>query len=64
MQLKEQISKQNKTYKEVAQELGFTETDLYRYCAGLVIPRPDRMQKITEWSCGEVTANDFYERAE
>lgn len=60
MQLKEHISKTNKTYKEVAQELGCSETDIYRYCAGLIIPRPDRMAKITEWSGGEVTANDFY----
>lgn len=62
MQLKEHISNTNKTYKEVAQEIGCSETDIYRYCAGLIIPRPDRMAKITEWSGGEVTANDFYER--
>lgn len=62
MQLNKYIEKTEKTINQAAKELGFNYEDLRRYCAGLVIPRPDRMAKITEWSGGEVTANDFYER--
>lgn len=64
MQLTKFIEKQEKTLIQASKELGFNYEDLRRYCAGLVIPRPDRMAKITDWSDGEVTANDFYERGE
>lgn len=62
MQLTQYIEKEDKTIIQASKELGFNYEDLRRYCAGLVIPRPDRMAKISEWSKGEVTANDFYER--
>ena len=64
MQLTKFIEKENKTINEASKELGWNYEDMRRYCAGLVIPRPDRMAKITEWSGGEVTANDFYAKGE
>lgn len=60
MQLKEWIEKNNKTIDEVANDLGCSKMDIYRYCAGEVIPRPDRMAKIVEYTNGEVQPNDFY----
>jgi transcriptional regulator with XRE-family HTH domain len=60
MQLKEWIEKNGKTIKEVADALGVSEMNDYRYIAGSNIPRPDRMQKIVELTGGEVQPNDFY----
>lgn len=60
MQLKEWIEKSGKSVKEVADELKCNYEDVRRYCAGKVIPRPDRMQKIVELTGGEVQPNDFY----
>ena len=60
MLLSEWIEKNNKTQQEVADALGCGQCDISRYCSGEVIPRPDRMQKITEYTNGGVTPNDFY----
>ena len=60
MKLLDYIEKQENTIQKAAEELGFTYEDVRRYCKGIVIPRPDKMKKIIEWSNGEVTANDFY----
>jgi transcriptional regulator with XRE-family HTH domain len=63
MQFREWIDKSEKSGKsqaELARELGCSQADISRYCSGDVIPRPDRMQKIVEYTGGEVTANDFY----
>ena len=60
MQLSEWIDKNNKSIKQVAEDLGCNYEDVRRYCAGEVIPRPDRMAKITEYTGGEVQPNDFY----
>lgn len=60
MTLKEWIDSSGKSIEDVANALGCSKMDIYRYCAGEVIPRPDRMQKIVELTGGEVTPNDFY----
>lgn len=60
MQLKEWIEKSGKTMKEFADILKSNYEDVRRYCAGEVIPRPDRMAKIVELTGGEVQPNDFY----
>ena len=60
MQLNEWIEKSGKKQEEIAKDLGFSQADISRYCAGDVIPRPDRMQKIVELTGGEVQPNDFY----
>lgn len=60
MQLKEWIEKNEKTIKEVADTLGVSEMNVYRYIAGSNIPRPENMAKIVELTGGEVQPNDFY----
>ena len=60
MTLKDWIEKSNKSQDELAKELGCSQADISRYCTGEVIPRPDRMQKIMEYTNGEVQPNDFY----
>lgn len=64
MQFKEWIEKSGKNQEIVARELGFTQADISRYCAGEVIPRPDRMAKIVEYTNDEVQPNDFYKNLE
>lgn len=64
MQFKEWIEKSGKNQEIVARELGFTQADISRYCAGVVIPRPDRMAKIAEYTNDEVQPNDFYKNLE
>lgn len=61
MKLKTYIKKDKLTYKKVAQIIGCSPIDVYRYCAGISIPRADRMSKIIELTNGEVQPNDFYE---
>lgn len=60
MQLKEWMEQSGKSMKEFADDLKFNYEDVRRYCAGDVIPRPDRMAKIVEYTSGEVQPNDFY----
>ena len=60
MQLTEWMEKNNKTQQEVADALGCCQADISRYCSGEQLPRPDRMQKIMEYTNGEVQPNDFY----
>jgi len=61
MKLAKYIEKQALTLKQAADELELTYEDVRRYCAGIVIPRQDKMAKIVKWSGGEVQPNDFYE---
>ena len=60
MQFSEWIEKSGKTMKQVADDLGVNYEDVRRYCAGEVIPRPDRVQKIYEYTGGKVEPNDWY----
>lgn len=60
MQLKEWIEKNGKTIKEVADTLGVSEMNVYRYIAGSNIPRSENMAKIVDLTGGEVQPNDFY----
>lgn len=62
MQFAEYLKKNNITQEEAAKELGVVQGVCSLWASGKRIPRPDKMAKITEWSGGEVTANDFYER--
>ena len=59
MFLKDYLKIKKKTTVMAAEELGFSQADVSRYCNG-VVPRPERMAKISEWSEGNVMANDFY----
>lgn len=54
------MDENDKTQQQVAEELGVTQGSVSRWCAGESVPRPEFMQKITIYTGGEVTANDFY----
>lgn len=62
MQFSEYVNKQKITQEELAVILDTTQGSICRWLKGETMPRPDKMAKITEWSNGEVTANDFYSR--
>lgn len=64
MKLKEYLQHKNISIEKASEELGFSYENVRRYTAGSVIPRPDNMQKIIEWSGGQVTPNDFYQKEE
>lgn len=64
MKLKKYMETNEITLEKAASELGMTYENVRRYAAGLVIPRSNNMQKITEWSEGEVMPNDFYRNYE
>lgn len=55
------IEKSGKTQEQIAADLGVTQGSVSRWCAGEAIPRPEMMQKIVEYTGGEVQPNDFYE---
>lgn len=46
---------------QASQELGFPYESVRRYSLGLVIPRPEQMKQIVEWSGGDIQPNDFYD---
>lgn len=62
MQFSEYLKENNITQEEAARQLGVGQGVCSLWATGKRIPRPDRMAKITEWSGGEVKANDFYDR--
>lgn len=61
MKLEKYIEITGKSLKQASDELNFSYEDVRRYCKGIVIPRPENMKKINEWSNGSVQPNDFYE---
>ena len=60
MQFSEYINQKNIRQEDAAAELETTQASICRWIKGQNIPRPEQMEKITEWSGGKVTANDFY----
>lgn len=64
MQFSEYINQKNIKQEDAAIQLSTTQASICRWIKGENMPRPEQMRKITEWSGGEVTANDFYERTE
>jgi hypothetical protein len=59
MNLPEYLEKNQISIDDASRELGFPYESVRRYALGVVLPRPDKLSKISEWSNGEVTANDF-----
>lgn len=47
------------TYKKAAEELGVHYTTIYRWIEAGTMPEKPMLKKISEWSEGAVTANDF-----
>lgn len=64
MTLLEYLKTKNIKQEDAARDLGVGQGVCSMWANGKRIPRPDRMAKITEWSGGEVTANDFYQQGE
>lgn len=60
MKFKKWMDENKKTTAEVAQAIGCSEMNVFRYCSGTTIPRPENMQKIIAYTGGEVQPNDFY----
>lgn len=60
MKLYEWRKKENKTQQEVADALGVFQSVIQKWESGETIPRPESMQKIVEYTKGEVQPNDFY----
>jgi hypothetical protein len=59
MDLQKYLETKEISLEKASNELGFPYESVRRYALGYVIPRPEKIKKITEWSNGEVTANDF-----
>lgn len=60
MRLKDFMDTNRKSIKDLSEGLKCEYENARLYYAGEVIPRPERMKKIYEWSNGAVTPNDFY----
>ena len=63
MQFQDYLKTKSITQEEAAKQLGVGQGVCSLWATGKRIPRPESMAKITEWSGGEVTANDFYSEA-
>ena len=59
MILQEYLETNDISLAKASKELGFPYESVRRYALGVVFRRPDKMAKISEWSKGQVTANDF-----
>lgn len=60
MQFKKWVEKENKTQQEVADALGVSQCLVSLWLSGDRLPRPENMQKIVEYTGGQVQPNDFY----
>lgn len=60
MKIEEWMQKNDKTQQEVADALGVSQCVVSLWLKGERLPRPENMQKITEYTGGEVQPNDFY----
>lgn len=60
--LKQWLKDHNMTGAEFAAAIGVQQACVSLWLTGLRFPRPENMQKITEYTGGEVTPNDFYNK--
>lgn len=63
MQLSQYLEENGLSYKQLSEQLGVTETSIYRYAKGLRKPRAEHIKRIFDVTEGKVTADDFYETA-
>ena len=54
------LDKNNKTVADMARELDVLHCVALRWVNGARVPSKENMQKIYEWSGGQVEPNDFY----
>lgn len=64
MHLSTYLSKHNLTYSAFAEKIGMTRIgagmNIYRYCTGQRIPKPDTASKIVAATNGKVGLEDIY----
>ena len=61
MKLSDYLEREGKTTADGARELGYCHDTFRKWVKGLRRPRrSEDLQKIEQWSGGEVTARDFY----
>lgn len=60
MKLSDYIAQTGTGRAAFAQEIGVSEVSVCRYIAGVRIPRPSVMARISAVTNGAVTANDFF----
>lgn len=60
MILKEWLKKENKTVADMSRDLNVIHSVVLRWTTTERIPTPENMQKIVEYTKGEVQPNDFY----
>lgn len=61
MKLKKYLEIKNISLSQAADEMKMPYEYVRRYANEEVIPSKENMQKIHTFTCGAVTANDFYE---
>jgi len=59
MDLLSYLSKNNISVAMFARQIGVHRTSIYRFTNGIQMPLPKTIQKITDVTNGQVTANDF-----
>lgn len=60
MKLGEYLNKNNQKPADLARAFGVVHCMARRWCNGEAIPNKEYMQKIFEYTSGEVTPNDFF----
>ncbi len=61
MKLKEWLAKENKRVVDMANDLGIVHCMVRVWANGTTIPNREYMEKIREYTHGEVMPNDFYD---
>lgn len=56
------IEQKKITQQQAAAALCTTQANISRWINGEMLPSPENMRKITEWTEDAVQPNDFYER--
>jgi transcriptional regulator with XRE-family HTH domain len=59
MRLDRYLEAHNTPVERFAESIGVHRTSVYRFMKGLAFPRPSTIERITEVTKGNVTANDF-----
>ena len=59
MRLDQYLEKSQTPVEKFADLIGVHRTSVYRFMKGLAFPRPDTIERITEVTKSDVTANDF-----
>lgn len=61
MKLAEYLSNNGLTQKAFGDRIKTSQVAVNRYLTGRRVPEPDVMERIIAATCGDVTANDFFD---